>query len=143
MTEHTRDLIQWTLITLTAFLGLVGLATRYVLLPWLRDQLVQPVRETHQQVTENSHRTPDNPTLPDRLSDLATDVHTLTRLLDYHVDWSEREHNRLETELQADHRKLGRELTRLAMRLNEEKGTEEDDGTGAGRPRPGDTDTPR
>lgn len=112
MTEHSRDLVQWALGVLVSASILVGLATRYVLLPWLKDKLVLPIQQTHHQVTQNNHQSPDGPTLPDRLTDLQTDVHTLTRLLDYHVSWSENEHTRLE-----------RDLAQLALRLNT-RGTE-------------------
>ena len=103
MSEHTRDLIQWSLATLTSGLVLIGLATRYVLLPWLRDKLVDPLHETHRQVSENGHANAA-PTIPDRLEDLAgqvaeatadhqrqsVDIRALTRVLDEHLRWADR-----------------------------------------------------
>lgn len=44
------------LTMLTMVLALIGLAIKYALLPWLRDQLVTPVQETHKQVTVNSYK---------------------------------------------------------------------------------------
>lgn len=98
MDAQSREIVTWTLGTLLSVLLFLGLATRYVLVPYLRDHLVRPVKETHQQVTEN-HHTNNNPTLPDRIEDLHTDIRTLTRLLDYHVAWSEREHRRIDNDL--------------------------------------------
>lgn len=42
---ETRDAIQWALATTLASLTLVGLVARFVVLPWIRSQLVQPLRE--------------------------------------------------------------------------------------------------
>lgn len=38
------------------FCALIGLASKFVLLPWLKEQLVEPVQETHKQVTVNSYQ---------------------------------------------------------------------------------------
>lgn len=89
MDADTRDAITWALGTLTACLFLIGLAVRFVLLPWLRDHLTGPVDEVRRQVTENRHKhTP--PTLPDRIDDVATDVHALARVLEGHLESSDR-----------------------------------------------------
>lgn len=99
MSAESRDLITWTLGTLVSLSVLAGITVKFILLPWLRDHLLEPVRTTHQQVTENHHAGNDGPTLPDRMEDLHTDVRTLTRLLDSHITWSFREHRRLDREL--------------------------------------------
>lgn len=87
------------LTSFTTLLVLVGLAVRYVLMPYLREHLIQPVKETHEQVTVNAHQADNGPTLPDRLDDLSTDVGTLTNVLDRHVAWSIAEHERIDREL--------------------------------------------
>lgn len=104
MDPSTRDAITWTLSTCTGILVLVSLAVRFVLLPWLRDHLVSPVQETHRQVSENGHRHRAQPTIPDRLEDLAAKVDIATTaheaqsrdlqafrlVLDEHLRWSDR-----------------------------------------------------
>lgn len=64
---------------LLAVFSVLGLAVRYLLLPYLRDQLVRPVQETHRQVT--SHDPPaagDGPTVRDQLDQLQEQVAELT-----------------------------------------------------------------
>lgn len=104
MDQPARDAITWTLGTFLTVCMIVALATRYILLPWLRDHLVGPVRETHRQVAENGHANEAHPTIPDRLEDLAvkvdeaTKAHTaqardmaaVTRVVDQHLLWSDR-----------------------------------------------------
>lgn len=104
MDSSTRDAIQWACGTFLTVCAIVGLGVKFVLLPWLRDHLVQPVRQVHRQVAENGHANEKHPTIPDRLEDLAekvdeaTDAHkvqardmsALTRVLDEHLRWSDR-----------------------------------------------------
>jgi hypothetical protein len=78
MGPDTRDAITWTLGTLVTASVLLGMGVRFILLPWLRDHLVQPVRETHRQVAENGHTRRDHPTIPDRLEDLSVKVDEAT-----------------------------------------------------------------
>jgi hypothetical protein len=114
MPSETRDLITWSLGTLVSLSVLIGLATKYVLLPWLRDHLVAPVRETHRQVAENGHANEEHPTIPDRLEDLgakvdlatqahadqARDLQAVTRVVDEHLRWSDRWVDLVDRELQ-------------------------------------------
>jgi hypothetical protein len=76
----TPDAASSTMGSLWADLGIVaavlvslsvlaGLATRYVLVPYLRDHLVRPVQETHRQVTQNRHANVE-PTVLDRIDDV-------------------------------------------------------------------------
>lgn len=62
----------------TAVLGvsaIVGLVVRWALLPYLREQLVKPVQETHRQVTPHDRPGGDaEPTIVDRLDDVQTTV---------------------------------------------------------------------
>lgn len=109
MNPQSRDTVTFLLSSAIASSVLLGLAIRYVLMPYLRDHLVQPIRDTHKAVTENHHANEETPTLPDRLEDLHTDVRTLTRLLDLHVSWSLGEHAAIDAELARlrKHRKNG------------------------------------
>lgn len=66
-----------------AVLGLAavaGLIVRWVLLPYLRDQVVKPVQETHRQVTPHDRPEDEAPTVVDRLEDLAANVSELTEV---------------------------------------------------------------
>lgn len=55
--------------------ALLGLVVRYVLLPYLREQLTL-TRETHKQVTENKHSN-RTPTILDRLEDIESGLDVL------------------------------------------------------------------
>lgn len=90
MDAQSRDVVTFLLATSTSVLVILGLAARFVLLPWLKDQLVQPVQETHQQVTENHHASPGAPTLPDRLEDVDLGLKALAHVMDNHLAWSDR-----------------------------------------------------
>ena len=57
-----------------AVVALLGLVVRYVLLPYLREQVVKPVQETHRQVTPHDRPVDAEPTIVDRLDDLAEAV---------------------------------------------------------------------
>jgi hypothetical protein len=77
-----------TLSILMMVLTLIALASKYVLLPWLRDQLVNPVQETHKQLTVNNYKS-DNLTILDlvhllghRLDRVETRVERIERKVD-------------------------------------------------------------
>lgn len=98
-----------------AVCGVIGLAVRFVLVPYLRDHLVVPVQETHRAVAahaDSRDERPPTPTLLDRLDDLADKVDHLAnstaavqavanasarsaaaanRRLDRHLSWSDEE----------------------------------------------------
>lgn len=128
MGPDARDAITWTLGTFLTVVTIAALATRFVLLPWLRDHLVAPVRETHRQVAENGHTNEAHPTIPDRLADLADkvdgataahdtqarDMKALTRVLDTHLLWSDRWVDIVD-----------RELTLLKQAMKDENGDKE------------------
>ena len=61
--------ITWTLGTIIALSAVLGLAVRLILLPYLREHLVKPMRQVEKQVTENHHSNP-KPTILDRLDDI-------------------------------------------------------------------------
>lgn len=89
MDASTRDGITFTLGTFVTICTIIALAVKFILLPWLREHLVAPVAETRRQVSENNHANPE-PTLPDRIEDLATDIRALTHVMDQHLSWSDR-----------------------------------------------------
>lgn len=54
-------------------LAILGLAVRFVLMPYLREQVIRPVKETHRQITEHDPRSPST-TVRDQIDDLGTKV---------------------------------------------------------------------
>lgn len=101
-------LIAAALGILVSFSILVGILVRLMLLPWLREHLVEPVRETRKQVTENHHSNP-RPTVLDRIDDVAQQIarargevaentretRAMARMFDGHLEWSQHEVDRL------------------------------------------------
>lgn len=101
------DVIASALSAVLLGLTLLGLVVRFVLLPYLREQL-RLSRETHKQVTENHHSNA-RPTVLDRIDDVhkeatraadAADkavekVDTLGRMYDGHLEWSQNEVDRI------------------------------------------------
>lgn len=58
-----------TVLSVTlGILTLLGLSVKFILLPYLRDNLIKPINEVHRQTTVNSHSSAD-PTLLDRMDD--------------------------------------------------------------------------
>lgn len=91
MPAHSGDLVAFVAGLLSAAVAatvLLGLATRYVLLPYLREHLLDPVQETHHQVTENTGESPQ-PTVLDAIHSVERDVKALAGVMDTHMAWSE------------------------------------------------------
>lgn len=63
------ELLGGILAVTLGVLGILGAIWRWIILPNLREQLVEPLRETRRQVTENKHRN-KTPTILDRLDDI-------------------------------------------------------------------------
>lgn len=76
------------LTAITLAFGLVGIIVRYMLVPYLRDQLVtqllNPVQETHRQVTVNQHSS-EEPTILDKMDDLKKQISGVGEKLDQHL----------------------------------------------------------
>jgi len=107
MDAQSRDVVTWILGTLLALGTLVAGLVRFMLLPYLREHLVEPVKATQAQVTENSHNEPhDSPTVMDRLDDVQTDVKAISHVMDVHMDWSERKVKRTDRKLKQLHRMI-------------------------------------
>lgn len=112
MSAETRDLITWTLGTMVTSIVLIGIGARYILLPWLREHLVAPMKQVEKQVTENHHSN-KNPTVLDRIDDVQNEVMALARELAVaseerqeirqafraHTNWSERWVSLIEREM--------------------------------------------
>lgn len=108
MSQETRELIAWVIGTLAAGAAAAGWCARYIVLPWLRANLVNPVEHVKKQVTENQHSN-KVPTVLDRLDDVQEAVATLTlkveaahlaanidrARLETHLGWSHEEVNRI------------------------------------------------
>lgn len=102
------NLIGAVITILLGTAALLGLGVRYVLIPYLREQLVKPVQETHKQVTVNGGKS-DPPTVLDRLHDVNAEVKetrqeivetkaevlALARMHDKHLEWSQSEVDRI------------------------------------------------
>lgn len=78
MSEETRGLITWMLGTTASILVLVGILVRYVLLPYLREHLIAPVKQVEKQVSENHHSNKE-PTVLDRIDDVQTELRALVK----------------------------------------------------------------
>jgi hypothetical protein len=89
VSQDTRDLITWVLGTITTLIVISATVVRFVLVPYVRDHLVQPVRDVHRQVTENHHSNV-NPTLPDLIDDVSREVHALAGVVEGHLNSSDR-----------------------------------------------------
>lgn len=89
MNAQSRDTVTFLLGSLISLAVLTGLAVRYILMPYLRDHLLNPVQETHHQVTENTGKSPQ-PTVLDAIHDVQRDVRALSMVMDAHMQWSER-----------------------------------------------------
>lgn len=82
------------LSAITLAIGLLGLAVRMVLVPWLEKHVIAPVKETNHQVTVNKH-TSDPPTLldkvdrvQDKVDKVEADVRSAARMFEGHIDLS-------------------------------------------------------
>lgn len=77
--------------------ALIGIAAKWVVLPWIQTHVVAPVKETNRQVTVNGHQSRD-PTLKDsvhRLQEqyghLRRDIAAAAVMFDGHIAASERD----------------------------------------------------
>ena len=75
------------LSAITLIFGLLGVAVRLVLVPWLKEHVIAPVKETNHQVTVNKH-TSDPPTLLDKVDKVQADVRAAARMFEGHIDLS-------------------------------------------------------
>lgn len=89
MNADARDSVTFLFGTVISLSIVLGLAVRYVLMPYLREHLLGPVQETHHQVTENTGESPQ-PTVLDAIHDVQRDVRALAMVMDQHMKWSER-----------------------------------------------------
>lgn len=71
--------------------GILGLGTRYVLLPFLRDHLIAPVLERLDALTHRldtvAHQNREHAS---KLEDLAEGQSTAARVFENHIAWAER-----------------------------------------------------
>jgi hypothetical protein len=101
VSKETADLILACIGITIGLCTLVGLAARFVLMPWLREHLVTPIKETQHQVTVNGHVSQD-PTLLDKIDslqgavdDVQADQRTAARMFEGHIDRSSGEWGRM------------------------------------------------
>ena len=99
------DILQGISLVLgiTATMGsLIFVLVRYMLLPYLHEQLVKPLaeaktlaEETNRQVSINGNRTPESPTLKDEMSNLRVAVLGIDERLEKYLAWASVEHHRI------------------------------------------------
>lgn len=89
MDAASRETITWILSTMIALAFLFGLATKLVLMPYLREHLIGPMAQVKRQVSENHHHNSE-PTVLDRIDDVGRDVRALSRVFDEHLSFSDR-----------------------------------------------------
>jgi hypothetical protein len=99
MTEQTRDLITWTLGTVIALSAILGIVVRVILLPYLREHLVEPMGVVKEQV-KNSHDAnlrDDLDSTRDDINALRADVRSVSEqikvqsaMFEGHITWAER-----------------------------------------------------
>lgn len=111
MSPETRDVITWILGTAVTASVLIGLGTKFVLMPYLKEHLISPMKQVEKQVTENHHSN-SVPTVLDRIDDVQEAVEDLRRemrgmasMYEGHVNWSDRWVSLIEREL--DHLRGG------------------------------------
>ena len=106
------QLVIAVLTIVTLLCTLIGLAVRYVLLPYLQTHVIEPVQQTNKQVSEN-HHTNEEPTVLDRISDVRSDVsevkdevagvrgevRAVARMHEGHLNWSENWVRQIEADL--------------------------------------------
>lgn len=71
--NDTVTLLVGVLTAVTLILGLVGMAMKFVALPWLKEHIAAPVQETQRQVTVNKHVS-NPPTLLDKVDHVSRDL---------------------------------------------------------------------
>lgn len=113
-----KDLMDSTGSALGVIIGtctVIGLAAKFILLPWLEKNLVKPVKETNTQVSVNNNVS-DPATMLDTvhniekklekmedvihqlaLSDvtIGSSTNVIQKMWDHHLEWSENEVNRI------------------------------------------------
>ncbi len=96
MNSDTRELITWILGTTISLSIVIGLAVKFVLMPYLRDHLVTPMKQVEKQVSENHHSN-KVPTVLDRIDDvqqavddMRSEIKTMATMYEGHIQWSER-----------------------------------------------------
>lgn len=92
-----KDVVDLVLACIGITIGLctlLGFFAKYVALPWFREHIVTPVKETNHQVTVNGHTSKD-PTLLDKVDNLQTDITTAARMFEGHIERSGDEWTRL------------------------------------------------
>lgn len=106
MSEGHRELITWILGTGMTVAVIIGMATKFILLPYLREHLVNPMKQVEKQVSENNH-TNKTPTILDKIdevqdsvSDIRQEMNAMSRMYEGHMSWSERWVQLIEREIE-------------------------------------------
>lgn len=93
--NDTLQLISGILGAVVLMCTLLGLAVKFILLPYLREHLVKPMKQVEKQVTENHHSN-KVPTVLDRIDDVQksvddfrVDLKLAREAFKGHTDWSQ------------------------------------------------------
>lgn len=105
MSPETRDLVTWILGTTLSISAIIGLVVKFVLMPYLRNHLVEPMKQVEKQVSENHHSNL-KPTVLDRIDDvqqsvqeMRSEIQVMSSMYEGHVNWSEKWSGLVEREL--------------------------------------------
>ena len=100
------ELITWALGTTISLCTIAGLAVKFVLLPYVKEHIVAPVRQTEKQVSENHHSN-EEPTVLDKIADVSDkvegirqEVQVVARIHEGHLNWSDKWTRRIEADLE-------------------------------------------
>mgnify|MGYP006141597475 CR=1 FL=1 len=92
--SETMQFVTWCLGTLATLSVVIGLAVRFILVPYLRENLVKPMAETHHSVTQNGGKN-NPPTIPDQMHAMRKSLDELGRKFDDHLSVAADDQQRL------------------------------------------------
>lgn len=102
METSTLQIISYSLGSVVATLTIMGLVVRFVLVPYLRVTLIEPVAQINTQVSVNGNRS-ENPTILDMLHDVqmetratGMEVVVMSRMFDGHLEHAESKDRQLD-----------------------------------------------
>lgn len=102
-----------------AVFAIIGGVVRYVLMPYLRAELIEPTRETNRQLTGSETPAPADPTLREQLDELRGEIgdatlelRAMAMMFDGHIEWAQEEADTIRRERQAIVDEIWAELKR-------------------------------
>lgn len=90
-----------------AMFAVIGTVVRYVLMPYLRSELIEPTRETNRQLTGSETPAPADPTMREQLDELRGEIgdatlelRAMAMMFDGHIEWAQDEADTIRAERQ-------------------------------------------